>query len=153
MSLRELPGFPIFTQAKKLKIKFKNAPVVANTQMLEVSPRLSMSWVGQKRQAILDQCIALARPRGRVFLFALGAPANAMASYMFEASPENTYIDIGSILDLILGISRRGWHHNRCQKLGAKCTETRWSYHPHLRAYNGITNHLAGRRMYKYHGC
>mmetsp|Transcript_19527 Transcript_19527/g.46641 ORF Transcript_19527/g.46641 Transcript_19527/m.46641 type:complete len:432 (+) Transcript_19527:256-1551(+) len=139
--------------ARKLEAKFKKAPVVANSQMLRVSPRLSMSWTGKTRQTILDQCIDLARPGGRVFLFALGAPANAMASYMFEASPQNTYIDIGSILDLILGISRRGWHHDKCQKLGARCTEARWSHHPNLSAYNGIANHVFGRRIYKHRHC
>ena len=136
-----------------MKKKYKKAHVVTQKQIMEVSPRLSMSWVGKTRQDILENCIDLARPGGRVFLFALGAPANAMASYMFEAAPQNTYIDIGSVLDLILGFSRRGWHNDKCQKLGAKCTEARWSYHPKLAAYNGIASHLTGSSRFIHRGC
>jgi hypothetical protein len=68
-------------------------------------------WYCDHREAIGARYVELARSfEGAIFLLALGPVAKILTHQMFLANPENTYLDLGHVIDgLLFGEFTRGY--------------------------------------------
>lgn len=94
---------------------------------------LTGSWLEQRDHVVRDM-IAMAKSKSsHTFLFALGPISNILIAHMWEANPNNTYVDVGSALNEFHGFGMRDRAYMRnptCQALGPTCTPMR--YKPNL---------------------
>jgi len=141
------------TQAQRKKLSW--------AARVETFPsNLPQVWTGDTRQMWLNKAKDLAAPGGRVIVVALGTVSKVIIHEMFQHNPQNSYIDIGSLIDGLIGVQSRAWLSTQCQKLGRYCTETRWTIKHDMgpcpergECTLPAVPHFLGRKNYQFKTC
>eukprot|EP00854_Cymbomonas_tetramitiformis_P008634 gene8634-10246_t len=87
--------------------------------------KLPQMWEGKVRLDALKKARMLAgSKKGSTFVFALGTIAKIFIHNMWLENSNNSYVDIGSLLEGVLGnMKARAWLAHKCHRIGSSCTE------------------------------
>lgn len=94
---------------------------------------LTGSWLKKRKKCIRDATTIAKSKSSHIFLIALGPISNILIARMWEANPQNTYVDVGSALNEFHGFGTQARAYMRnptCQAMGPTCTPMR--YKPNL---------------------